>query len=119
MKLTRISTLGLFGGRGLIPPAAAERMEQSRRIGEARGLRLHQRDARLLIGALGVEHGKISDRARLELLARQLKPAIGGLLGFADPRFSASASACSARRLLATSSNAASTVLRYCAKAFS
>src|SRR5262249_23747282 len=46
-----------------VPPAAAERLEQSRGIREARGLRLDERDPCLLGRLLGVEQCRIADRA--------------------------------------------------------
>src|ERR1700730_5913351 len=44
-----------------VPPAAAERLEQGRRVRQPRGLRLHQREAGLLVGALCVEQRQIGD----------------------------------------------------------
>ena len=42
-----------------MPPAAAQRLKQGRGIGEAAGLGLHQRDARLLIGLFGVRRASV------------------------------------------------------------
>jgi hypothetical protein len=52
-----------------VPPAAAERLEEGRGIGEAQGLRLHQGQMCRLIRLLGSEHRIVSDGALLELLA--------------------------------------------------
>src|ERR1700674_5610256 len=50
---------------GAVPPAAAERLEQGRRVRQPRGLRLHQGEAGLLVGALCVEQRQIGDGAGL------------------------------------------------------
>src|SRR5580658_10049045 len=60
-----------------VPPAAAQRLKQCSGIGEARRLRLDQRDMRLLIGLLGVEQRQIGAGAQLELAPRDGE-AVGG-----------------------------------------
>src|SRR5580698_6005814 len=42
-----------------IPPSAAKRLEQRRRIGKAAGLRLQTRDPRLLVSLFRVQQGEI------------------------------------------------------------
>src|SRR5437868_2756571 len=49
------------------PPAAAERLEQSRRVGETAGLGLHEADLGLLIALLGGEQRRAGDVAVLQL----------------------------------------------------
>src|SRR5690348_436871 len=44
---------------GLVPPAAAERLEQRDGVGETVGLGLDRRKAGLLIRLVGVQHGEI------------------------------------------------------------
>src|SRR6266436_1143088 len=44
---------------GAVPPAAAERLEQSRGVDKSRGLRLHEAEPRLVVGLLGVENRQI------------------------------------------------------------
>jgi hypothetical protein len=60
-RLDRVLTTGLsfvsVGGGDVpaVPPAAPQRLEQGRRIGKPRGLRLNAVDYRLFIGLLGIE----------------------------------------------------------------
>src|SRR6185369_1097782 len=54
-----------------IPPAAAQCLEQCCRVGVARGLRLHQRDAGLVVGALRVQQRQVAHRAELVLATHQ------------------------------------------------
>src|SRR5580692_7112269 len=50
----------LFPGQlRTIPPPAAKRLKQRRRVGKAAGLRLQANDARLLVGLFGIQHGEI------------------------------------------------------------
>jgi hypothetical protein len=68
-----------------IPPAAAERLEQSCRVREAGGPGLHQADQRLLIGLLRIEQQQIIDVAELQPPPRDGEASQGGALG--DDRF--------------------------------
>ena len=43
----------------MVPPAAAERLEQGGGVGIARGLGLHEADARLLVGLLGAQQRQL------------------------------------------------------------
>src|SRR5215475_6061482 len=69
-----------------IPPASAQRLKQSRRIGVPSGLRLGESDQCLLLGSLSVQKRQVGNGAGFELLARQRKAVIrrarGTLLGF-------------------------------------
>src|SRR5579859_2857518 len=72
---------GLLGEFGPLPPAAAERLVEGGGVGEARRLRLHQRDARLLIALLGAEQGEVGGVAGLVLALREVERALGGVKG--------------------------------------
>jgi len=61
-----------------IPPAAAQRLEQRRRIGQAIGLCLDERDARLLLGLLRVEQNDEIDVAGAEVLLDMREADLGG-----------------------------------------
>ena len=52
------------GARRAIPPAAAQRLEQRRDVGVARGLRLHQGDARELVLPLRDQQREVVHRRR-------------------------------------------------------
>ena len=56
-----------------IPPAAAERLKQRRRIGEPRRAGLHHLNHRLLIGLLGVEQQQDVGVAGFHLLAGEVE----------------------------------------------
>ena len=56
-----------------VPPATAQRLKQRRDVGVACGLRLHQRDARLLVLALRNEQREIAHRAELVLALREVE----------------------------------------------
>src|SRR5689334_12092327 len=58
---------------GLVPPPSAKRLEQSGGVGEAVGLGLHLREARLLIGLVGVQHREIGGIAVLVLEAGEIE----------------------------------------------
>src|SRR4249920_2079932 len=64
-----------------IPPTAAQRLKQRRRVRVARGLRLHQGKFRERILPLGVEQLHIVRRAELELLLRHLEALARGGFG--------------------------------------
>src|SRR6185312_6124544 len=68
-------------GRGVMPPAAAECLEQRGRVGVATRLRLHQRDARLLVALLRTQQGQVACIAILVLALRQIQGELGGLRG--------------------------------------
>ncbi len=69
---------------GAMPPAAAQRLKQCRRVGVAIGLGLHEADARLLPGPLRVQQREIVDGAELilppcQIQARERRAFGGGL----------------------------------------
>src|SRR5471032_3340868 len=75
MMIIRLVMIGSrYIGQGFtVPPTATERLKQRRGIGKARALRLHQSDARLLVGALRIEQRQIAYRAQLVLPRRKLE----------------------------------------------
>src|SRR5215472_7342340 len=90
IRLTIVLLLEFFSvgtGRGRrcrllpVPPAAAERLEQSRGVRVARGLRLHQRRLREVVLALRVQQSEVARAAELELLARHLEAFARGRFG--------------------------------------
>ena len=66
---------------GAVPPAAAERLEQGGGVGEAVGLGLHERDARGLLGLLGIEQRDEADGAELQLALGDGEALRRGVLG--------------------------------------
>ena len=56
-----------------MPPAAAQRLKQRRRVGKTIGLRLHEVDAGLLIGLFRAQQRQIADVAVLPLPLRQIQ----------------------------------------------
>ena len=56
-----------------MPPAAAKRLKQRRRVGVTIGLGLHEADARLLPRSLRVQQREIVDGAELILPSRKIK----------------------------------------------
>src|SRR6516225_6110019 len=69
----------IVGGEILpVPPAAAQRLKQRRRIGVAAGLSLHQADACLLIGLLGAEQREVTGVAVLPLTLGEIQGGFGG-----------------------------------------
>ncbi len=64
-----------------MPPAAAERLKQRRRVGETIGLGLHQVDPGLLIGLLGAQQRKVAGVAVLPLSLGQIQRDLGGIRG--------------------------------------
>ena len=60
-----------------MPPAAAQRLKQCRRVGVTAGLRLHEIDARLLIGLLRAQQRQIADISVLPLALRQIQCFLG------------------------------------------
>ena len=65
---------------GQVPPAAPERLEQSRGIGVAARLRLHAPEQCLLIGLLGAEQLQVAGVARLLLALHELERGAGSRL---------------------------------------
>ena len=64
-----------------VPPTAAKRLKQRRRIGVTIGLGLDQVDPSLLVGLLGAQQHKISRIAALPLFLGQFKRYAGGTRG--------------------------------------
>src|SRR5580658_274511 len=64
-----------------VPPAAAEGLKQRRRVGVAAGLCLHQADACLLVGLLGVEQREVARVAVLPLTLGEIERHFGGGVG--------------------------------------
>src|ERR1700761_7970517 len=64
---------GGLAGRRVVPPSAAERLEQRGRIGIARGLGLREIHDRLLILMLRIEQRDVTDAADAKLSARQIE----------------------------------------------
>src|SRR5206468_1230368 len=81
------SSFSVCGFRGketlplALPPPAAQRLEESRRVRIARRLRLNEPDLRLLVLPLRVEEREIARRAELELLDRHVEAFARGSLG--------------------------------------
>src|SRR6476661_4595711 len=82
----RTSLARIGGARQIraMPPAAAERLEQCRGVGEAIRLGLNQAEPRLLIRLVGVEHREVGRIAVLVLEAGDIEAGlrrVGGLRG--------------------------------------
>jgi hypothetical protein len=92
-----------------IPPAAAERLEQSRRVGKPRSPGLHHLDDGLLIGGLRVEQQQHVGVAALHLLPREIETILAAR-SKSRAALSASASFCSARSASTTFCTAPMTV---------
>src|SRR5438132_2907329 len=82
---TTSSSLGRLASRsrrrGTVPPAAAERLEQRRRVGQPIRLCLDTSDQRLLIGLPRAEQGQVAGGSELLLPERDIEGPLRGPFG--------------------------------------
>jgi hypothetical protein len=78
-NLDHLASIGGAHQFRAVPPAAAERLEQSGSVGEAIGFGLDEAEPRLLIGLIGIQNGEVSGVSVLVLEPRQIEAGLCGV----------------------------------------